>query len=427
MRFIENIMRTFKHYLLLSFLIICLPYTANAQNGASTLFQKFKQQVFQIRVVDIASGDKNSIGSGFQVSKEGYLATNFHVVSSYVHKPEKYRLEYVAHDGSIGDVKLLDIDVIHDLAIIKIKPLQKNYFRFNLDSISKGERIFSMGNPHDISMLIIEGNYNGLVLESRYKKMLFSGSLNPGMSGGPAFDKRGRLIGVNVAKGGEQISFLVPATHLNKLFRRVKKNGPVKDFIKIIKADLLKDQQQFYSQLLDKEWVSEEMEGVQISGQLDKSLKCWGHTEDKEDIYYKGVHKHCRSQDSIYISNSMQTGRMSYDYEWITTDKLNRFQFYSKVEDRFSHSGIRSASRKEDATNYDCEENFVSFSQHSWKVSTCIRAYKKYRGLYDVILLLTTVDQNDKTLLAKAAMSGISKENSTRFMKRFMEAIKWKN
>lgn len=420
-------MRSIKHYVLLFILFTCLPYAAYAQSGASTLFQKFKQQVFQIRVVDIASGDKSSIGSGFQVSKEGYLATNFHVVSSYVHKPEKYRLEYVAHDGSIGDVELLDIDVIHDLAIIKIKPLQTKYFRFNLGAISKGERIFSMGNPHDISMLIIEGNYNGLVQESRYKKMLFSGSLNPGMSGGPAFDERGRLIGVNVAKGSEQISFLVPATHLNTLFKRVKKNGPVTDFKKVIEAELLKDQQQFYSQLLDKEWASEQLGDVQISGQLDKSLKCWGHTEDKDDIYYKAVHKHCRSQDRIYVSSAMQTGLISYDYEWITTDKLNRFQFYSKVEDRFSHSSIRSASRKEDATNYDCEENFVSFSQHSWKVSTCVRAYKEYRGLYDVILLLTTVDQNDKTLLAKAAMSGVSKEYSTRFMKRFMEAIKWKN
>jgi hypothetical protein len=284
-----------------------------------------------------------------------------------------------------------------------------------------------MGNPHDISMLIIEGNYNGLIQESRYKKMLFSGSLNPGMSGGPAFDERGRLIGINVAKGGEQISFLVPAIHLNVLFNRVKKNGAVKNFKKVIETDLIKDQQQFYRKLLDKEWISEELGDVQISGKLDKSLKCWGHTEDKEDIYYKSVHKHCRSQDGIYISRSMRTGRMSYDYEWITTDSLNRIQFYSQVEKRFLHDGFRSISRKEDGTNYDCEENFVSLSQHSWKVSTCVRAYKHFRGLYDVIVLLATVDQNDKTLLAKAAMSGVSKENSTRFVKRFMEAIKWKN
>lgn len=419
-------MQYLKLYALLFFLFTGLPLASYAQGTASELFQKFKQQVFQVRVIDIASGDKSSIGSGFQISKEGHLATNFHVVSSYVHKPEKFRLEYVAHDGSTGDIELLDIDVIHDLAIIKIKPLQKKYFRFNLGAISKGERIFSMGNPHDISMLIIEGNYNGLIQESRYRKILFSGSLNPGMSGGPAIDNRGRLIGVNVAKGGEQISFLVPAARLDALYKRVRKNGAAKDFEKIIEADLVNDQQQFYTQLLDKQWASEELGDVLISGKLDKSLKCWGHTKDKKDIYYKGVHKHCRSQDKIFISKAMHTGQFSYDYEWITTDKLNRFQFYSQVEKRFSHSRISSVSRKEDATNYHCEENFIALSQHSWKVSTCMRAYKKYQGLYDVILMLTTVDQNDRTLLAKAAMSGVSKDNSVRFMKRFMEAIKWK-
>ncbi|MEJ2142192.1 MAG: serine protease [Gammaproteobacteria bacterium] len=418
--------RYFQLYALLIFLLAGLPLASHAQGKASELFQKFKQQVFQIRVIDIASGDKNSIGSGFQVSKEGHLATNFHVVSSFVHKPEKYRLEYVAHDGSTGDIALLDFDVIHDLAVLKIAPLQKKYFRFNLGALSKGERIFSMGNPLDISMLIIEGNFNGLIQESRYRKILFSGSLNPGMSGGPAFDDHGRLVGINVAKGGEQISFLVPAARLHALYKRVRKHGAAKDFAEKIRTALFDDQQKFYAQLLDKQWESEALGDVLISGKMDKSLKCWGHTIDKKDTYYKGVHKHCRSQDRIFVSRRMHIGMFSYDYEWLTTDRLNRFQFYSQVESRFSHSSVSSVSRKEDATNYLCKEKFVEISQHSWKVSTCLRAYKKYQGLYDVLLMMTTVDQNDRALLAKAAMSGVSKENSVRFMKRFMEAIQWK-
>lgn len=398
-----------------------------AEPSASDFFKKYKQQVYQIRVIDIASGDKNSIGSGFQISKQGHLATNFHVVSSYVHEPEKYRLEYVFHDGSTGDIELLDIDVIHDLAILKIAPLQTGYFRFNLNTLSKGERIFSMGNPHDISMLIIEGNFNGLIQESRYKKILFSGSLNPGMSGGPAFDKRGKLIGINVAKGGEQLSFLVPVTKLDILFKRVKKSGAVKDFSGLIKTALLSEQDRFFRKLLDKKWETEQLGDVTIAGKLDKSLKCWGHTVDKKDIYYKGVHKHCRSQDRIFISHKMRVGMFSYDYEWMTTDTLNRFRFYSLVERRFLHTSVNSVSRKEDATNYHCQSNFIEISNHSWKVSTCMRVYRKIEGLYDVLLLLTSVDSNNQALLVKVAMSSISKENSIKVIKRFLETIEWKS
>jgi len=417
----------FKLSTFLALFLATFPSAALAQGKASDLFEEFKQQVFQIRVIDIASGDKNSIGSGFQISEKGHLASNFHVVSSFVHKPEKFRLEYVAHDGSEGDIVLMDIDVIHDLAILKIDPLQKQFFSFNLDDLSKGEQIYSMGNPMDLSMLIIEGNYNGLIQQSRYKKILFSGSLNPGMSGGPAFDDQGRIIGVNVAKSGEQLSFLVPVSGLDLLYKRVIESGAAKDFNQIINTDLIKDQQAFYDQILEREWESEELGDVLVSGKLDESLKCWGHTIDEKDSYYIGVHKHCRSEDSIYISNKMFTGGFSYDYEWITTERLNRFQFYTVVEDRYSHAGANRVSDKEDATNYNCEESFVEISDHSWKVSTCMRAYKKYEGLYDVLLMLTTVDLNNKTLLAKAAMSGVSKENSVRFIKRFLGEIQWKN
>lgn len=418
-----------KYYLqtIISLFCISLTFVSYAQGTASQLFKKLKQQVYQIRVIDIASGDKNSIGSGFQISKDGYLATNFHVVSSYAHEPKKFRLEYVDHDGSTGDIDLLDVDVIHDLAIVKIKPPQKKYFRFNLKPLSKGDRIYSMGNPHDLSMLIIEGNYSGLIKESRYKKILFSGSLNPGMSGGPSFDVHGRLVGINVSKGGEQLSFLVPVSELNSLYKRVKKNGAVKDFKKTIGADLLKDQQQFYSKLINKEWESETLGDVSVSGKLDKSLKCWGHTVDKKDVYYKGVHKHCRSEDNIYIGQGVSGGAFSYDYEWITTKQLNRFQFYSQIERRFNQTGVSSVYKEEDATNYICDSGFVTISKHSWKISTCTRAYKKYKGLHDILLLLTTVDLNDKSLLVKAGMSGVSKENGMRFINKFLGEIKWKN
>ena len=419
-------MYTLVQRLMFVFLLV-VPLQTFAAETASQLFKTLKQQVYQIRIIDKASGNKSTIGSGFQISKDGYLATNFHVVSSFVHKPDKFSLEYVYHDGTTGNAELHDIDVVHDLAILKIKPLQDKYFTFNLKSLSKGERIFSMGNPHDLSMLIIEGNFSGLLKESRFKKILFSGSLNAGMSGGPAFDKTGKLIGINVSKGSEQISFLVPAARLDTLFKRAKKNGKVKDFNQVILSDLYRDQNHFYKKLLKKKWTSESLGLVEISGKLDKSFKCWGHTVDDEDILYEGVHKHCRSQDRLYISQDMHTGMFSYDYEWITSKKLNRFQFYTKVENRFTHGSFNNVRKKENVTNYSCEEKFVSLTGHSWKISSCIRAYKKYKGLYDVLLLLTSVDKNDKTLLAKAAMSGVSKENSTDFIKSFLGRIKWKN
>lgn len=414
-----------KNYLLV--FLIALVGTNSHAGIATKLFSEHKQRVYQVRVVDVASGDKSSIGSGFQVTADGHLATNFHVVSSYVHKPDKYRLEAVDSNNVIREVTLLDIDVIHDLAIIKLKQYESDFFTFNSNALSKGDRIYSMGNPHDLGMTIIEGNYNGLLEKSRYKKILFSGSLNAGMSGGPAFDGMGNIIGVNVSKGSEQLSFLVPVKELDQLLRRALTLKKPSDFESSINSALIDDQNSFYGELFLTEWDVEKFVELKLPSQLSDSLKCWGHSVDEKDILYKAVHQHCHSQDVIYLSENLSTGLFFYDYEWMSGKELNRFQFYEYVQDRYQQGSLNNGGDKEDVTNYNCSASFVTISDHSWKVTSCIRTYKKYPGLYDTLMLLTTVDENDSAMLVKFGAAGISKENSIRLVEKFIGNIQWQH
>ena len=189
-------------------------------NTASEIFQRQRLQVYQVQVIDRASGDTFSFGSGFQISADGHVATNFHVIASYLHQPEKYRMQLLKQDESTVDLKLLDIDVVHDLAIVFSSELGSDFMQLSSDKLANGDRLYSMGNPHNLGMTIIEGTYNGFVKHLRHQRILFSGSLNPGMSGGPAFNAKGEVIGINVAKGSEQISFLVPVNNLINLVHR---------------------------------------------------------------------------------------------------------------------------------------------------------------------------------------------------------------
>jgi S1-C subfamily serine protease len=72
---------------------------------ANELFTSSHQCVFQIRVIDNSSGKKSAIGSGFSISGDGLLATNYHVVANAITKPNRYRLEYVAFDGKTGSIR----------------------------------------------------------------------------------------------------------------------------------------------------------------------------------------------------------------------------------------------------------------------------------------------------------------------------------
>lgn len=398
-----------------------------SDTAARNVFSLKQTQVYQIRVIDLASGDQSSIGSGFQVSENGLLASNFHVVSAFVHKPELYKLEYLAFDGSRGDLTLLAIDVVHDLSLLQLDQFQNASFAFNKQKLAKGDKIYSMGNPLDLGMTVIEGNYNGLVKNSRYQKILFSGSLNAGMSGGPAVNVKGEVVGINVSKGREHISFLVPVNWLYKLIEKYDSKELESSFAKQIQKDLLNDQESFYSELLSREWAKESFMEMSLPTDLDLSLKCWGHSVDEKKNHYDAVHQHCQSRDEIFINNRLFTGTLTYDYEWMESERLNRFQFYNLMEKRFVHGVQRNASSSKDTGEYVCETEFVDIKGSAWRLSSCVRAYQKYFEIFDVLFAFASINEAHKGLVIKVSATGLSQKNAERLLEKMTSHIEWEH
>ncbi|MBL4673732.1 MAG: trypsin-like peptidase domain-containing protein [Arenicella sp.] len=159
--------------------------SSNSGLGNET-FQDYYDQVYQIRVVSPKAGSKSSIGSGFQVSSDGLIVTNYHVISSFAQAPENHKIEYQSHTGQKGALELLDFDVINDLAILRHSSPSTRFLSFSDTMLSKGETVYALGNPRDYGTSLVKGPNNGMVEHSYNEQILFSGSLNPGMSGGPA-------------------------------------------------------------------------------------------------------------------------------------------------------------------------------------------------------------------------------------------------
>ena len=130
-----------------------------------------------------------------------------------------------------GDLSLLDIDVVNDLALLRSRDLDLAPLEVRSEAPAQGETIYSLGNPHDIGFTVIPGTYNGLEAGSYYEHIHFSGSVNAGMSGGPVIDRRGGVVGVNVSSAGNQLSFLVPAQALSALIQAWRTlETPIDDF-----------------------------------------------------------------------------------------------------------------------------------------------------------------------------------------------------
>ena len=195
-----------------------------AQNmGATTtqeIFKQFSEHVVKIEVVETGSAAKASIGTGFYASGGGHIVTNYHVISKLIHTPDRYRIEVTDLSGQPNQATVLGVDVVYDLAVLRTNRRPKGYLTLESKGVDQGTRLYSLGHPRDLGLTIVEGTYNGLLQHTLYPKVHFTGSLNPGMSGGPALTQAGRVVGVNVATEGEQISYLVPAERVFRLLER---------------------------------------------------------------------------------------------------------------------------------------------------------------------------------------------------------------
>ena len=128
-------------------LVACLfSFSTHAEDVATLLFEQSAPMVFQIKVIDKASGNKSTIGSGFQISATGVIATNYHVVSDYILDREKYSIEVLDHEHKSMKASLINFDIVHDLALLKVAELNNPALSLSQDKLSHGNRIYSMGN-----------------------------------------------------------------------------------------------------------------------------------------------------------------------------------------------------------------------------------------------------------------------------------------
>lgn len=410
--------------------------TVNAAAGtAKKIYAGYQDSIYQIRVIELASGNKSSIGSGFLISQQGHVATNYHVVAHKIQHPDQYRLEYVLKDGSKGDLKVLSIDVVHDLAITIGDLPSKNYIKLGSEILSKGTRIYSLGNPRDLGMSVIEGTYNGLLDKSLYDKIFFSGSLNPGMSGGPTLDRKGNVIGVNVSTAGNQLSFLVPVKYLKKMVAQLKNSNENNDatdgekeppnFDQQIEQQLIQIQTQNINNLINSKWESTTLGGMILPGKINKIFKCWGDSDNDKEAIIGHAYSHCMSEDKIYISQNLTTGSIRYRYDLFQSKDLGTLHFYNLYKYHFGRAEPVNYVGKEDVGNYVCNVEFTLVAEKNWKLAFCARNYKKYPLLFDISVQMALISEYYQGLVIQIAVSGITKQQAMKFVKHFMKEIRW--
>jgi len=413
-----------------SLVFIILSSSSYATEQAEQLFNQLKPSLYQIKLIDKASGEKSSIGSGFQISNDGIIATNYHVISSYALHPNKYRIEYLDSQGKKGSLTLQSVDVINDLALVRRDVEQEmQFFQLSQTTPHKGEKLFSLGNPHDLGMIVVPGTYNGLKKESFNDRIHFTGSINSGMSGGPVVNKDAEVVGVNVATSGNSIGFLVPHDKLVALYQMFLETPP--DSIEQqMTEQLMASQNKLITAILNSPWQAKQLGEKGIIPIIDVPfIRCWGDSNaDKADALILTAVANCSLDENTYISSRFFTGSMEIEFRTMQAKDIGANKFYHLYQQQIARAGAGNRADKENVTEFQCHNDLVMPDNQAINNKTifCTRAYKKFPDLFDVLYLSASVDKDNQAIVSHFTIAGISQPNALAFTRQFMEAVSWK-
>jgi serine protease Do len=172
------------------------------------------------------------LGSGFVVEKNGYILTNYHVVSESNSVTVKFA------SGNEFKAKVIGTDPPTDLAVVKIDAGNLPVLTLgDSDKIQVGEWVIAIGNPFGLSSTVTVGvvsakGRSGIGIEDYEDFIQTDASINMGNSGGPLIDSNGQVIGINTAivtgtGGSVGIGFAIPSNIAKVIYEQLKTTGQV--------------------------------------------------------------------------------------------------------------------------------------------------------------------------------------------------------
>jgi serine protease Do len=194
--------------------------------GGSLLDEFFERFFGDIPRQDLK---QKSLGSGFIISKDGYILTAAHVVE------DVDEINITLSDQKEFEAKVIGMDSKTDIALIKIKSW-KDLPVVSLgdsDELRVGEWVMAVGNPFGLEHTVTAGivSAKGRVIGTGpYDDFIQTdASINPGNSGGPLFNIYGEVVGINdaIIPQGQGIGFAIPINMAKDILEDLKVKGEV--------------------------------------------------------------------------------------------------------------------------------------------------------------------------------------------------------
>ncbi len=197
-------------------LAISFPAETNAVSGELAVEEIVKKNSDSIVLIGAIGPKGSNFGSGFIISSNGLVVTNFHIVQAAIKIAVKLK-----NNKTYNDVRLVNFDQKKDIAVLKINAVGlKPVVLGDSRSVQAGEKVVAIGNPLGLESTVADGLVSSIRKADRgFQVLQITVPVSPGSSGSPLFNLRGEVIGIAVGTiiGGQNINFAIPINYATPL------------------------------------------------------------------------------------------------------------------------------------------------------------------------------------------------------------------
>ena len=224
-------MKYFQTNFLNYFLVVLLTFAGTwyfISNDKNKLVSASEKAISSVVTI---SSSNNGLGSGVIFSKDGYIVTNLHILSSN-------NINVKLDNGKNYYANIIGIDKNADIAVLKITT-EDNLTPISFadsDTLMVGDKVLAIGNPYGIGTSVTSGiiSATGRDYGNPYLQLIQTdAAINPGNSGGALINENGNLIGINskiFSKTGayQGIGFAIPSNLVVQISTQLIRHGKVK-------------------------------------------------------------------------------------------------------------------------------------------------------------------------------------------------------
>jgi S1-C subfamily serine protease len=196
---------------------------AQSQQATEDVAKKCSDAVVLIFVSDF--GKDVGLGSGFIVSADGKIITNYHVI-----KNAQNALVKLTNGAFFPVESVISVDATQDLAVIKVAGKNLPTLSMaNSDTVKVGERVVAIGNPLGFETTVTDGIVSAVRNESTASWIQTTAPVSPGNSGGPLLRMDGTVLGVitwNV-KSAQNLNFAATSAEVTALMAKPNNTKPL--------------------------------------------------------------------------------------------------------------------------------------------------------------------------------------------------------